>query len=85
MGTLTLLEAAREHGIKVFVMASSSSVYGQTKQIPFHEDAPADRVLAAYPASKRSAEILAHTYHNLWDWTFANSDDFRRKSKLAMG
>lgn len=67
MGTLTLLEVARERGVEVFVLASSSSVYGQTRQIPFREDDPADRVLAAYPASKRSAEILAYTYNNLWD------------------
>ena len=66
MGTLTLLEAAREHGVEVFVMASTSSVYGETEQVPFREEDPADRVLAAYPASKRSAEILAHAYHNLW-------------------
>jgi UDP-glucuronate 4-epimerase len=67
MGSLNLLEAARENSVEVFVMASTSSVYGETKQIPFREDDPADRVLAAYPASKRSAEILAHTYTNLWD------------------
>ena len=67
MGTLNLLEAARDPQVDVFVMASTSSVYGQTEQIPFREDDPADRVLAAYPASKRSAEILGHTYNNLWD------------------
>ena len=66
MGTLNLLEAARKHSVEVFVLASTSSVYGETQQIPFREDDPADRVLAAYPASKRSAEILAHTYTNLW-------------------
>jgi UDP-glucuronate 4-epimerase len=66
MGTLNLLEAARKNGVAVFALASTSSVYGETEQIPFREDDPADRVLAAYPASKRSAEILAHTYTNLW-------------------
>ena len=66
MGTLTLLEAARESEIDVFVLASTSSVYGLTQQIPFREDDPADHALAPYPASKRSAEILAYTYTNLW-------------------
>lgn len=66
MGTLNLLETAHHKGVDVFVLASTSSVYGETEQIPFREDDPADRVLAAYPASKRSAEILAHTYTNLW-------------------
>lgn len=65
-GTLNLLEAARHHGVKTFVLASTSSVYGQTERLPFTEDDSADRPLAAYPASKRSAEILAHTYTHLF-------------------
>jgi UDP-glucuronate 4-epimerase len=64
-GTLTLLEAAREHGCGRFVFASTSSVYGATTRVPFREDDPADRPLAPYPASKRSAELLGHAYHHL--------------------
>jgi len=64
-GTLALLDAAREHGCKRFVFASTSSVYGATKRVPFHEDDPADRPLAPYPASKRAAELLGHAYHHL--------------------
>ena len=41
-------------------------VYGRTEALPFTESDTADRPLAAYPASKRAAEILAHTYHNLF-------------------
>ncbi|MCY3831684.1 MAG: SDR family NAD(P)-dependent oxidoreductase [Chloroflexi bacterium] len=64
-GTLNLLEAAKAASIEIFVLASTSSVYGRTEVLPFVESDNADRPLAAYPASKRAAELLAHTYHNL--------------------
>jgi len=64
-GTFNLLETARRHGVENFVFASTSSVYGETQTLPFVETDAADRPLAAYPASKRAAEILAHTYHHL--------------------
>ncbi|MBN1200594.1 MAG: SDR family NAD(P)-dependent oxidoreductase [Anaerolineae bacterium] len=64
-GTFNLLEAAQQHAVENFVFASTSSVYGKTGQLPFVETDTADRPLAAYPASKRAAELLAHTYHNL--------------------
>ena len=64
-GTLNLLEAAKAAGVECFVLASTSSVYGRTKTLPFVETDTADRPLAAYPASKRAAELLAHTTHNL--------------------
>jgi UDP-glucuronate 4-epimerase len=64
-GTMNLLEAGKIREIKQFVLASTSSVYGKTELIPFIETDTADRPLAAYPASKRSAELLAYTYHNL--------------------
>ncbi len=65
-GTLNLLDAAQRHGCDNFVLASTSSVYGETKRLPFNEEDPADRPLAAYPASKRAAELLAHTFHHLY-------------------
>ncbi len=64
-GTLNLLEAAKRFGCQQIVLASTSSVYGRTRQLPFIETDSADRPLAAYPASKRAAEMLAHSYHNL--------------------
>ena len=64
-GTLNLLEAAKRASIEQFVLASTSSVYGRTEILPFVETDTADRPLAAYPASKRAAELLAHSYHNL--------------------
>lgn len=69
-GTLTLLDAARAHGCRRFVFASTSSVYGATTRLPFREDDPADRPLAPYPASKRAAELLGHAYHHLHGVSF---------------
>ncbi len=66
-GTMNLLEASKSNGVKQFVLASTSSVYGKTEVLPFIESDSADRPLAAYPASKRAAELLAHSYHNLAD------------------
>lgn len=65
-GTLNLLAEAACHKPKVFVMASTSSVYGNTKTVPFTETDPCDRPLAPYPASKRAAELLGHSYHHLF-------------------
>jgi UDP-glucuronate 4-epimerase len=64
-GTLNLLEAARTSGKPNFVFAGTSSAYGNTQVIPFIETDPSDRPLAPYPASKRAAELLGHSYHHL--------------------
>jgi UDP-glucuronate 4-epimerase len=64
-GTLTLLDAARSHRIENFVLGSTSSVYGDTRIIPFVETDPCDRPLAPYATSKRAAEMLGYTYHHL--------------------
>jgi UDP-glucuronate 4-epimerase len=66
MGSVHLLDAARRHGIAQFVQASTSSVYGETKRLPFVEDDAADHPLAPYPASKRAAELAGHAYHHLF-------------------
>lgn len=64
-GTLNLLDAAREFGKPNFVFASTSSAYGATTVVPFVESDSADRPLAPYPGSKRSAELLGFSYHHL--------------------
>ena len=66
IGTLNLLQAAREQRTGNFVLASTSSVYGQTREIPFVETDPCDRPLAPYASSKRAAEMLGYTYHHLY-------------------
>ena len=69
-GTLTLLDAAQRHGQPHFAFASTSSVYGRTKVIPFIETDRADRPLAPYPASKRAAELLGYSYFHLYRQSF---------------
>lgn len=69
-GTLQLLELAARKGIRHFVFASTSSVYGETKQIPFTEEDPCLQPISPYAASKRAAELLGFTYHRLYDLNF---------------
>lgn len=63
-GTLHVLEAAREVGVKRFVFASSSSVYGNDAEAPYAETAEAGRAISPYGATKRAGEMLAYTYHH---------------------
>jgi len=65
-GTLNLLELCREHDVEKFVLASTSSVYGENER-PFSEGQNTDRPLSPYAASKKAAETLAYTYHRLYD------------------
>lgn len=65
-GTQVLLEAMQKHDVKRMVFASTSSVYGVSTQAPFTEDAPADRPVSVYAATKRAGELLAHAYHTLY-------------------
>jgi UDP-glucuronate 4-epimerase len=66
LGSVVLMDAARRHDVELFVLGSTSSVYGNTNRIPFVEDDAADHPLAPYPASKRAAELLAHSYYHLF-------------------
>ncbi len=64
-GSLSLLEAARGLPIERFLLISSSTVYGRASAVPFVEDAPLGIPLSPYGATKRAAEIMALTYHDL--------------------
>lgn len=67
MGQVVLLEAARKiEGLRHFVYASSSSVYGANTKLPFSEDDPVDRPISLYAASKRSCELLAYSYSHIY-------------------
>ncbi len=70
IGTQHLMDAARFTEVSNFVFASTSSVYGDTKHIPFVETDPCDRPLQPYAAAKRAAEILGYTYHYLYNLNF---------------
>ncbi len=66
IGTLNLLELCREFGVKKFVLASTSSLYGAHNPRPFREDANTDAPLSPYAASKKAAEALCYTYYYLY-------------------
>ncbi|MGC8817604.1 MAG: GDP-mannose 4,6-dehydratase [Candidatus Hadarchaeum sp.] len=71
IGTLNLLELCRRHRVDKFILASTSSVYGSPPSShltthPFKEDQPTDRPLSPYAASKKAAETLCYTYHQLY-------------------
>jgi UDP-glucuronate 4-epimerase len=64
-GTLHLLHACHERGVKRVVFASSSSVYGLDSDVPFSEFDPCGRPLSPYAATKRAGELMAFTHHHL--------------------
>lgn len=70
-GTLNLLELCRKYGVKKFVFASSSSVYGNNKKVPFSETDFVDHPVSPYAATKRAGELLCHTYHHLYGMDIA--------------
>ena len=68
MGTLNILEEMKNHNVKKLIMASSSSVYGNCKEIPFKENAIVDYAISPYAATKKSNEIMTHVYHKLFEF-----------------
>lgn len=68
--TLNLLEACKETSVSDFILASTSSVYGLTKDMPFSEDTPISTTISTYSASKRACELLCYTYHDLYNIRF---------------
>lgn len=67
IGTMNLLEACRKHGINRFIFASSSSVYGNNRKVPFAESDPVDNPISPYASTKKSGELMVYTYHHLYD------------------
>ena len=65
LGTLNLLELCRQFGVRQFILASTSSVYGFPDGGPTSEDVPGNRPLSPYAASKSAAETLLHSNHHL--------------------
>jgi UDP-glucuronate 4-epimerase len=65
-GTLNLLETCKARGVRKFLLASTSSLYGASNAMPYREDAGTDRPLSPYAASKKAAEALGYTYHYLY-------------------
>ena len=66
VGFGNLLEGCRHHGTENLVYASSSSVYGGNRNLPFHERQPVNHPVSLYAASKKANELMAHTYSHLY-------------------
>ena len=66
MGFGHLLEGCRHHGTENLIYASSSSVYGGNRNLPFHEQQPVNHPVSLYAASKKANELMAHSYSLLY-------------------
>jgi len=66
VGTMTILEGCRHNNVEHLVYASSSSVYGMNKKTPFSEGDRVDSPVSLYAATKKSNELMAHTYSHLY-------------------
>lgn len=71
LGTINLLEEAKNAEIKKFVFASSSSVYGNQVKTPFAESDNVDHPISVYAATKKAGELLCHNYHKIYDLSIA--------------
>lgn len=69
-GYLHLLECSKKYGVKKFIQASSSSVYGNNKVVPFKEIDIVDYAISPYAATKKSCEVLGYTYFSLYNIDF---------------
>ena len=67
LGTQNILEAMKENNIENLVFASSSSVYGNCREVPFKEDMIVDLAISPYAATKKANEVMAHVYHKLYN------------------
>lgn len=66
MGTLNILESMKKHNIRKLLFASSSSVYGNNKKVPFSESDNVDCPVSPYAASKKAGELLCHTFYHIY-------------------
>ena len=67
IGFYNILEACRHHGVEHLVYASSSSVYGNNKKVPYSTDDKVDNPVSLYAATKKSNELMAHVYSKLYN------------------
>lgn len=71
-GSATILEFMKIRGIKKYIFASSSSIYGNSKNIPFKENISVDHPVSPYAFTKKSAELMNYTYHHLYNIDILN-------------
>jgi len=65
-GTVSLLEEMKHNNVKKMIFASSSSVYGNNKKVPFSESDSVDNPISPYASTKKSGELLCHVYYHLY-------------------
>ncbi|MBI4438419.1 GDP-mannose 4,6-dehydratase [Candidatus Woesearchaeota archaeon] len=65
-GTVNVLQLARKYSVKNTIFASSSSVYGANKKVPFSEEDRTDKPVSPYGATKKAGELMCHSYHSLY-------------------
>ncbi|WP_163709163.1 GDP-mannose 4,6-dehydratase [Mangrovibacterium lignilyticum] len=87
--TQNILEMMRKRGIRKMAFASSSSVYGNTKEIPFHEKQDVSNPISPYAFTKKACELATYTYHSLYDLDIINMRFFtvfgpRQRPDLAI-
>jgi len=70
-GTQNILECCRKYDVRNIVAASSSSVYGNNKVVPFKETDVVDYAISPYAATKKANEVMGHVYHHLYDINMA--------------
>ena len=68
IGTQNILECMKKYNVNKLVMASSSSVYGNCKDVPFKENTIVDFAISPYAATKKANEVMTHVYHKLFDF-----------------
>lgn len=71
LGTLNILEMMKKYNIENMIFASSSSLYGNNKTVPFSEQDNVDYPISPYAASKKAGELLCYTYHHLYNFNIS--------------
>ena len=66
LGTMNLLECCKKYNVTKFIFASSSSVYGGNKKLPFSEEDNVDHPISTYAATKKAGELICYTYYDLY-------------------
>ena len=89
VATQNILDLMKLHGISRMAFASSSSVYGNTKETPFGEDMDASNPISPYAATKKTCELINYTYHHLYKMSIVNMRFFtvfgpRQRPDLAI-
>ena len=89
VATQNLLDMMKERNIKKMAFASSSSVYGNTKETPFREDMDVSNPISPYAATKKACELINYTYHHLYQLDIINMRFFtvfgpRQRPDLAI-